>query len=358
MSYYTPTGAPIAQGRGVSQSIRSEFAAIAAGFALLPVASAISGGYTNYAVDAGTSANTYIITLSSSITSYVDGLSVVFRASNTNTGASTINVNGLGSIAIKRTDGTALQANDILANQIVGLTYSVPQSAFQLTTGSSVALSASSSASASAQSAAASASSAASSAAAAAAGISSFRNSIINGNMAVAQRGTSFSLTNSYAYTLDRWAAAVVSGTAAATVSQVPLGSSGFQYAAKIQRTSGSSNTNAIVFAQALETINSVPLAGKTVTVSFYAKAGGNFSAAGSNLSLALVSGTGTDQSVQGVFGGGWTGCTYPINTTTAISATLQKYSFSTTIPANATQIGFCAWMVSPLSRLMTSAIW
>ena len=44
---------------------------------------------------------------------YSDGMVVRFRATNNNTGASTINVNGLGSKDITREDGSALQAQDI-----------------------------------------------------------------------------------------------------------------------------------------------------------------------------------------------------------------------------------------------------
>jgi hypothetical protein len=62
--------------------------------------------------DAGV-ANAYVVTLNPPITSYVKGLRVRAAVSNTNTGASTLNVNGLGPVAIVRRDGTPTQINDL-----------------------------------------------------------------------------------------------------------------------------------------------------------------------------------------------------------------------------------------------------
>lgn len=62
-------------------------------------------------------ANAYVLNTTGSFqapTQYVDGMEIRFRTSNTNTGASTINVNGLGVKNIKNSDGTT----DILAGFI------------------------------------------------------------------------------------------------------------------------------------------------------------------------------------------------------------------------------------------------
>ncbi len=48
---------------------------------------------------------------------------VNFKATNANTSASTLNVNGLGVIAIKKNSSAALTANDILAGQLVTVAY-------------------------------------------------------------------------------------------------------------------------------------------------------------------------------------------------------------------------------------------
>lgn len=78
-----------------------------------------------YANDSGT-ANAYIITLAPAPVAYAAGQCFTFKALNTNTGASTINVNGLGVKTIKKYSSTTLSdlsAGDIAANQIIVLEY-------------------------------------------------------------------------------------------------------------------------------------------------------------------------------------------------------------------------------------------
>ena len=120
---YTATGAPIAQVRGTSASIRNEFMLIQSGFAALPVSA--------YAVDTG-AANAYAVTVAATVNAYTDGLQIILKASHANTGASTVNVNGLGAIVIVHQDGTALQVNDIYANQFVVAIYNVTTNQFVL----------------------------------------------------------------------------------------------------------------------------------------------------------------------------------------------------------------------------------
>lgn len=73
-------------------------------------------------VDSGV-ANAYVLTFTASFTAYADGIIIYFIASNANTGASTINVNGLGPVAINRQDGTPLTSGQIVANQITQIMY-------------------------------------------------------------------------------------------------------------------------------------------------------------------------------------------------------------------------------------------
>lgn len=63
-------------------------------------------------VDTG-SANAYIVNFTANFSSYTNGVIVVFIPSNSNTGASTININGLGVIAITNANGTPLAAGSI-----------------------------------------------------------------------------------------------------------------------------------------------------------------------------------------------------------------------------------------------------
>src|SRR3990167_6642466 len=75
-----------------------------------------------YAVDTG-AADAYLIAPSPPITAYTTGQIFYMKATNANTGASTVNVNSLGIKSIVKNQNTALQANNILANQIVILQY-------------------------------------------------------------------------------------------------------------------------------------------------------------------------------------------------------------------------------------------
>lgn len=76
----------------------------------------------SYLDDTG-AADAYVVAFANAPTAYTTGLQVIFKAANTNSGASTINVNGLGIKSIKKNVSTTLSANDILAGQIIGITY-------------------------------------------------------------------------------------------------------------------------------------------------------------------------------------------------------------------------------------------
>lgn len=80
----------------------------------------------NFYTDSG-SADTYVLTALGSLkspTTYSNGMRVRFRPGNTNTGASTVNVAGLGVIDIKKADGsTDPAAGDLTASTEVDLTY-------------------------------------------------------------------------------------------------------------------------------------------------------------------------------------------------------------------------------------------
>lgn len=75
-------------------------------------------GATQYITDGGVAANVYAATLSPAATTYTVGMVVRIKVANTNTGASTLNVNGLGAKTIKKRTGADLLANDLLANQV------------------------------------------------------------------------------------------------------------------------------------------------------------------------------------------------------------------------------------------------
>ena len=75
-----------------------------------------------YGADTG-AANAYAITLTPAPTAYAKGQTFLFLAANANTGASTLDVNGLGTKTIKTISGADLSANAIVANKIYTVTY-------------------------------------------------------------------------------------------------------------------------------------------------------------------------------------------------------------------------------------------
>ena len=87
---------------------------------LLP--EAVRNGSQGYALDSGT-ANTYSVALTPAATTYAAGMTLLFKAGNANSGASTLNVNALGAISLKSRAGGDLVANDIIAGQICECVY-------------------------------------------------------------------------------------------------------------------------------------------------------------------------------------------------------------------------------------------
>lgn len=73
-------------------------------------------------VDTG-SANAYIVNFAANFSAYADGIVLYFIPANSNTGPSTINVNGLGVISIINQNGIALSANQLLSNQVATIMY-------------------------------------------------------------------------------------------------------------------------------------------------------------------------------------------------------------------------------------------
>jgi phage-related tail fiber protein len=75
-----------------------------------------------YAVATG-SANAYSVTLNPAPTSYVEGMAIAVKINVDNTGAATINVNGLGAKAIKKPNGNDVSAGNLKAGSIYTLRY-------------------------------------------------------------------------------------------------------------------------------------------------------------------------------------------------------------------------------------------
>jgi hypothetical protein len=161
--------------------------------------------------------------------------------------------------------------------------------------------------------------------------VTSNRNGVINSALNVWQRGTSS--TGTYAFIADRWQTQT---STAQTNSRQTSGLTGFQYCARLQRNSSSTSTAPIVALQNFETVNSIRYAGKTVTFSFYARRGANFSATSNQLNFQVGTGTGVDQNASTT---GYTGNAVPVISSENITTTWTRYSVSGSIASNVTEL-------------------
>jgi hypothetical protein len=155
-------------------------------------------------------------------------------------------------------------------------------------------------------------------------------NAIINGGFDIWQRGTSAAASTT-AFLADRWRA--YRNAAGATFSRQNSGLTGIQYCQRAQRDSGNAFTNGISNWYTSESADAYRFAGQTVTLSFYARAGANFSAASSALSLVLATGTGQDQAYPS-----FTGYANAISTTQVITTSWVRYSFNATFGSSVSQ--------------------
>ena len=160
------------------------------------------------------------------------------------------------------------------------------------------------------------------------------RNRIINGAMQISQRtavntnvavgtGTSgtFGPDRFYGYT----------GTASLwNTSQVTTGAYDFPYANRLQRIAGQTSTSPLYWRQIVETANCIDLSGQTVTLSFYATAGANYS--GGSSAVGIFTGTGADQGTASLNTAVWTGLVLPLNSTFTPTTSRTRFTFTATL--------------------------
>lgn len=111
--------------------VNSRFQGVETAFDLLPPPEYISQNKLTYAVDSG-AANALVANPAIPITSYDDGLRLTVKAAASNTAATTINVSGLGVKEVVRADGSTLEVGDIVAGQVLDLTYDTLIGKFRL----------------------------------------------------------------------------------------------------------------------------------------------------------------------------------------------------------------------------------
>ena len=161
-----------------------------------------------------------------------------------------------------------------------------------------------------------------------------FKNRLINGDMSISQRGTSFTNVGSGSpptYTLDRWVGFRGGYAANLDISQ-QTGFNGFQNCLRMQRTSGTSSTQGMQLNQIIETNNCFDLAGQSVTISVTMRAGANYS--GGAVTFGVQTSTSNNDSSANLANGNFTAGSFTTNAT--ITTTATTYTVTGTIPSNA----------------------
>lgn len=148
----------------------------------------------------------------------------------------------------------------------------------------------------------------------------------------------------------DRWA--YWSGTSTAmtvsrttTAGDLPAALT-FRSGFKMARTSGQTGVVQTCMMQVVESANAYGLSGQTAEIDFHATAGSNFSAASSNMTVYLITGTGADEAAStaafnlNAGGGGSSTWTGQVNTgvTVAISTVNSRYTVAIPAPSGTTE--------------------
>lgn len=154
------------------------------------------------------------------------------------------------------------------------------------------------------------------------------RNILHNGDMRVAQRGTTgagaTAATIAARTGLDRWAVNRGSNAAGLTWTQTVKNSNSQRNGLRIQRNSGNTATNTCQTYQQIESVDAVRLQSKIITLSFTAKCGANYSAAGNSLSVGVNTGTVADENGMASL---FTGNASPISTTVTLTTSDQRFT-------------------------------
>jgi hypothetical protein len=166
------------------------------------------------------------------------------------------------------------------------------------------------------------------------------KNVILNSGFNVWQRGTSFTIPNGVpTFFADRFqttrSATGCTATRQSTndTTNLPF----IQYCGRIARDSGNTSTTPIYVTYSMDTVNTIPLANKTVTLSYYARSGANYSASGNSLGIIVNTGTGTDENVNA----GYVGSSTLLSTNVTLTTTWQRFTHTFAIGSTATELGF-----------------
>ena len=125
-------------------------------------------------------------------------------------------------------------------------------------------------------------------------------------------------------YFADRFFASGEASSAIRMAAVADTSVPGFNQNLKISRQAGNSNVAAINVGQVVETFDALRCQGQTVTLSFWAKAGANYS--GGALAVQAMAGAGVNQSAASLVAGTWTGQSAVISAAGATSAMIYRF--------------------------------
>jgi hypothetical protein len=170
------------------------------------------------------------------------------------------------------------------------------------------------------------------------------RNFVVNGGFDVWQRGVSFNPASSTTttganYGADRWQMiqATSNSQAYAQFAATATDPAGFNYYARVQRVSAATFTTPFTLQTSFESRNIQNVRGKYLTLSFWARAGANYSAASGFLVSDIVTGTGTDNTV-----GNFTGNAVNTTANNVLTTSWKRFSITTSavLATTITQLG------------------
>jgi hypothetical protein len=170
------------------------------------------------------------------------------------------------------------------------------------------------------------------------------KNGVFNSGYDVFQRTstptTGLTTTGGIAYTIDRWQSWTTAAGGSVVTSQQATGDTTnlpfVRYCARFRRATSNTDTGNLVFGQPIENTDSARFVGQTVTFSFYARKGANYSATSNTMFGSVWTSTTTDQGLNYITGG-----LNPISVTATLTSTWQRFQGTATLSASATQIAF-----------------
>ena len=173
-----------------------------------------------------------------------------------------------------------------------------------------------------------------------------FRNAFVNGLPKIAQRGTSFAnIQNAVTQTIDMWTAWKGANTAGMNVSIVAGAATAdgtvYDNLIRVQRTAANADTSLCTLANLIPSADMARFAGQTVTLSFVARAGANFSSFNGGPNPQFVTGTGSDEGSASLKAGTWTGESLPFSLTQPLTTALTRYQYTFTLNAGVTEGAF-----------------